>query len=92
MAAFMYYVLYEQITSKQKLQTGCSLEFKCQMTPFKCLITGKKQPGGAGRSSEAGKLGRKLEEVARMEGTPPTKKPKGSPKQGKGRGCKGRSK
>ena len=76
MAAFMYYVLYEQITGTQNSQTGCSAEFVCKTTPFKCLITGKKQPGRPGRSSEAGKSGRKLEEVAAMEGTPPAKKPK----------------
>ena len=92
MAAFMYYVLYEQITGTQNSQTGCSAEFVCKTTPFKCLITDKKQPGGPGRSSEAGKLGRKLEEVAVMESTPPAKKLKASPRRGKGRGCKGRSK
>ena len=48
-AAFMYYILYEQITSLQKSQTGCAAEFRCQMTPFKRLITGKKQPGRPGR-------------------------------------------
>ena len=42
MAAFMYYVLYEQITGLQKSQAGCAAEFRCQMTPFKRLITGKK--------------------------------------------------
>ena len=36
---------------------------------------GKKQPGGPGRSSEAkGRSGRKLEEVAEMEGDTPNKK------------------
>ena len=95
MAAFIYFVLHEQITGKQKSHTGCSAEFKCQMTPFKCLVTGKKQPGGPGRSGKTGKSGRKLEDVAAMEGGPPPKKPKGSPRHGrgcrKGRG-KGRSK
>ena len=41
MAAFIYFVLHEQITSKQKSQTGCSSEFRCQTTPFKCLVTGR---------------------------------------------------
>ena len=45
LAVFIYYVLYEQITGLQKSQTGCSKEFQCQTTPFKRLITGKKQPG-----------------------------------------------
>ena len=80
MAVFMYYVLYEQITSTQKSQTGCSTEFICRTTPFKSLVTGKKQPGRPGRSGEEGKSGRKLEEVAKMEGTPPAKKPKEPPK------------
>ena len=49
LAAFMYFVLYEQITGLQASQTGCATEFRCQMTPFKRLVTGKKQPGGPGR-------------------------------------------
>ena len=77
MAAFIYFVLHEQITGKQKSQTGYSLEFRCQTTPFKCLVTGKKQPGGPGRSGEAGKSSRKLEEVAKLEDRPIAKKPKG---------------
>ena len=44
------------------------------MTPFKRLVTGKKQPRGPGRSSEArGGSSRKLEEVAKMEGATPAK-------------------
>ena len=94
MAAFMYYVLYEQITGLQKSQTGCAAQFKCQTTPFKRLITGKRQPGRPGRSSETGKSRRKLEEVAVMEGAVPAKQPKVTPKpahrrgRGKGRGKK----
>ena len=49
MAAFMYFVLHEQITSLQKSQTGCVAEFRCQTTPFKRLITEKRQPGQPGR-------------------------------------------
>ena len=52
MAAFVYYVLYEQITGLQKSQTGCAAKFRCQTTPFKRLITGKKQPGGPGSPEE----------------------------------------
>ena len=52
MAAFMYFVLYKQITSLKASQTGCSRDFQCQGTPFKRLVTGKKQPGGPGRSGE----------------------------------------
>ena len=52
MAAFMYYILYEQITGLQKSQMGCAAEFRRGTTPFKRLITGKRQPG---RSGETGK-------------------------------------
>ena len=77
MAAYIYFVLHEHITVLKPSQTGCSTDFRCQGTPFKRLITGKKQPGGPGRSSETkGKSGRKLEEVAEMEGDTPAKKPR----------------
>ena len=75
MAAYMYCILYEQITGIRASQTGCATDFKCPMTPFKRLITGKRQPGGPGRSSEArGGSSRSLEEVAEMEGAPPAKR------------------
>ena len=67
MAAFMYFVLYEQITGLKASQTGCSRDFQCQGTPFKRLVTGKKQPGGPGRSGEQ-RSKRTLEEVAKLEG------------------------
>ena len=35
LAAFMYFVLYEQITGLQASQTGCATKFRCQTTPFK---------------------------------------------------------
>ena len=77
MAAYIYFVLYEQITSLKPSQTGCATKFRCQTMPFKRLITGKRQPGGPGRSSEArGGSSRKLEEVAKMEGSAPAKQRK----------------
>ena len=76
MAAFIYYVLYEQISSLRPSQTSCAAEFRCGMRPFKRLITGKRQPGGPGRSGNAEKSGRKLEEVAEMEGATPSKQRK----------------
>ena len=77
MAAYIYFVLYEQITGLKPSQTGCATEFRCQGTPFKRLVTGKRQPGSPGRSSEAkGGSSRKLEEVAEMEGVTPAKKKK----------------
>ena len=75
MAAYMYCILYEQITGIRASQTGCATDFKCPMMPFKRLITGKRQSGRPGRSSEARKgSSRSLEEVAEMEGAPPAKR------------------
>ena len=92
MAAFMYFVLYKQITSLKASQTGCSRDFKCQGTPFKRLVTGKKQPGGPGRSSEQ-RSKRTLEEVAELEGDTPVKQQRKStrtpkPRTGKGKRSK----
>ena len=92
MAAFMYFVLYEQITGLKASQTGCSRDFKCQGTPFKRLVTGKKQPGGPGRSSEQ-RSKRTLEEVAELEGDTPAKQQRKStrtpkPRRGKGKRSK----
>ena len=70
MATYMYCVLYRQITGIRASQTGCAMDFQCQVTPFKRLITGKRQLGGPGRSSEArGGSSRSLEEVIKMEGS-----------------------
>ena len=95
MAAYIYCVLYEQITGVRASQTGCTVDFKCPTTPFKRLITGKRQPGGPGRLSEGrGRSTRSLEDVAEMEGPTPSKrtrtatksataaKPKPKPKSG----------
>ena len=98
MAAYMYCVLHEQITGTRASQTGCATDFKCQMTPFKRLITGKRQPGGPGRLSEArGGSSRSLEDVAEMEGVPPAKRTRRATKSAtatkatpKGRGTKGK--
>ena len=105
MAVHIYFVLYQQITGLKPSQTGCATEFRCVMTPFKRLVTGKKQPGGPGRSSEArGGSSRKLEEVAKMEGATPAKqrkrmtrsttatKPAAPAKTSKGRGKGARGK
>ena len=94
MAAFIYFVLHEQITALRPSQTGCAAEFRCGVTPFKRLITGKRQPGGPGRSGDMGKSSRSLEDVAEMEGATPTKQRKTTAKPawgggkggGKGRG------
>ena len=81
MAAYMYFVLYEKITGLKASQTGCSRDFRCQGTPFKRLVTRKKQPGRPGRSSEAkGGSSRMVEEVAKMEGATPAKQRKRTPR------------
>ena len=86
MSSFMYYVLFKAITGLQKSQIGCAAKFRCGTTPFKRLVTVKKQPGGPGRSSEAMKFGRKIEEVAEMEGATPANQRKTTSKPARGRG------
>ena len=100
MAAYIYCILYEQITGIRASQTGCATDFRYPMTTFKRLITGKRQPSRPGRSSEArGGSSRSLEEVAEMEGPTPTKRTRKASKSAvattstpKGRGMKGRGK
>ena len=101
MVAYIYFVLYEQITGLRPSQTGCAVEFRCGMTPFKRLITGKRQPSRPGRSSEVkGGSSRQLEEVTKMEGVTPTKQRKKVTKTptaavkpaARGRGGRGRGK
>ena len=89
MAAFMYFVLYEQITGLKASQTGCSRDFQCQGSPFKRLVTGKKQPGGPGRSGEQ-RSKRTLEEVAELEGDTPAKQTRRSTRTPKSRTGKGK--
>ena len=102
MVAFIYFVLYEQITGLKASQTGCIKDFRCQETPFKRLVTGKRQPGGPGRSSDQkSRFSRTLEEVTELEGGTPAKQPRrttrtttatAQPKSNKARGRKGRGK
>ena len=102
MATYIYCVLYEQITGIRASQTGCATNFRCPTTPFKRLITGKRQPSGPGRSSEVREgSSRSLEEVAEMEGATPAKRTRKATKSAtpakakvtpKGRGAKGRGK
>ena len=89
MAAFMYFVLYEQITGLKASQTGCSRDFQCQGTPFKRLVIGKKQPGGPGRSGKQ-RSKRTLEEVAELEGDTPAKQTRRSTRTPKYRTGKGK--
>ena len=89
MAAFMYFVLYEQITGLKASQTGCSRDFQCQGTLFKRLVTGKKQLGGPGRSGEQ-RSKRTLGKVAELEGSKPAKQTRSTrtPKTRTGKGKK----
>ena len=96
MAAYMYCVLYKQITGIRASQTCCGTDFRCPTTPFKRLITGKRQPGRPARSSEArGGSSRSLEDITEMEGAPPAKRTRKTAKSAtatkatpKGRGTK----
>ena len=72
MAAFMYYALHKELTGKARSQQACSEDFGCKMTPFKHLVTGKKQPGRLGRvKGEGGKSSRTVEEVKQLESGEP---------------------
>ena len=96
MAAYIYCVMYKQITSIRASQTGCATDFRCSTMPFKRLITGKRQPGRPGRLSKArGGSSRSLEDVTDMEGAPPAKRTRKATKSAtaakatpKGRGAK----
>ena len=101
MVAYIYFVLYEQITSLRPSQMGGAVKFRCGTMPFKRLITGKRQPGRPGRSSEVkGGSSRQLEEVAEMEGVSPAKQRKKATKTptavakpaARGRGGRGQGK
>ena len=74
-ATFMYYALHKQLTGKMTSQQACSEDFGCNMTPFKHLVTGKKQPGGPGRGKcEKGKSSWTVEEVKQLESGEPQQK------------------
>ena len=96
MATYMYCVLYEQITGIGASQTGCAKDFRCPTTPFKRLITGKRQPGGPDRLSETRRgSSRSLEDITEIEGAPPAKRTRKTAKSAtamkatpKGRGVK----
>ena len=100
MATCIHCILYEQITGIRASQMGCTTDFRCLTMPFKRLITGKRQPGGPGRSSEVrGGSSRSLEEVTEMEGPTTTKRTRKASKSAaattstpKGRGMKGQGK
>ena len=67
MAVFMYYALHKQITGKARSQQACSDNFGCKRTPFKHLVTRKKQPGGPGKNGKEHKSSQTVEQVKQME-------------------------
>ena len=97
MAAYIYCILYEQITGIRTSQTGCTTDYRFSIIEFKRLITGKRQPGRPGRSSKVrGGSSKSLEEVTEMEGPTPAKRTRKASKSAtaakatpKGRGVKG---
>ena len=75
MAAWLYFVLYKQVTGSTAGQDKCAEKFGCSTTQFKRMITGKWQEGGKRKedtksvSSEAKKRkSKRLEEIAKQEG------------------------
>ena len=65
--------------------------FPVPRNPFKRLVTGKKQPGGPGRSGEQ-RSKRTLDEVAELEGSTPAKQTKRSTRTPRTRTGKRKSK
>ena len=70
MAAWLYFVLYKQVTGSTAGQDKCAEKFGCSVTQFKRMITGKWQEGGKRKedtksgSSEAKK--RKSERLEKL--------------------------
>ena len=46
MAAWLYFVLYKQVTGSTAGQDKCADKFGCSVTQFKRMVTGKWQEGG----------------------------------------------
>ena len=46
MAAWLYFVLYKQVTGSTAGQDKCAEKFGCSTTQFKRMVTGKWQEGG----------------------------------------------
>ena len=84
MAAWLYFVLYKQVTGSTAGQDKCADKFGCSVTQFKRMVTGKWQEGGK-RKDETKSVSRvakkrkskRLEELAKEErGGKRTKKTK----------------
>ena len=74
MAAWLYFILYKQVTGTIAGQDKCAEKFGCSITQFKRMVTGKWQEGGRRKgetkssSSEAQKRkSERLEKLSNQE-------------------------
>ena len=65
-AGMMHFFLYKQVTGRTAGQQKCAEKFKCGLTPFKHIITGKWQEGSKGKGGTQ-KLSRLIAQVAKAE-------------------------
>ena len=75
MAAWLYFVLYRQVTGSSAGQDKCADKFGCSVTQFKRMVTGKWQEGGKRKEDpkSTSKVTRKrrserIEKLAKEEG------------------------
>ena len=54
MAAWLYFLLYKQVTGSTAGQDKCAGEFGCSVTQFKRMVTGKWQEGGKPKRDTTG--------------------------------------
>ena len=86
MAAWLYFILYKQVTGSTAGQDKCAEKFSCSVTQFKRMVTGKWQEGGKPKkdTTGAGRVTRKrtrerlekLEKEERGDAKKQKKKPK----------------
>ena len=74
MAAWLYFVLYKQVTGSTAGQDKCADKFGCSVTQFKRMVTGKWQEGGKRKEETKGvsktakkRQSKRLEELAKQE-------------------------
>ena len=54
MAAWLYFILYKQVTGSTAGQDKCADKFSCSVTQFKRMVTGKWQEGGKPKKDTTG--------------------------------------
>ena len=86
MAAWLYFILYKQVTGSTAGQDKCADKFSCSVTQFKRMVTGKWQEGGKPKKDTTGtgrvtrkRKSERLEKLAKEERRD-TKKQKKKPK------------